>query len=178
MVRAGKLMLVLLLTVTGLGFAADNSDAILGVWATSPKDEGGQAHVKIYKENGEFEGKIIWLAEPVYPPGDKDAGQVKFDRENPDPALRERPVMGLVIVKGFSYQGDDDWGGGTIYDPAKGKTYKSKAHLTDNGQVLKLRGYVGIPLFGRTTEWTRVKEPEMMPTETPAETPTVTPGQQ
>ncbi len=183
MVRAGRLALVLMFALTGIGFAADG-DAVLGVWATSPKDEGGQAHVKIYQEDGKYFGKIIWLAEPVYPPGDQDAGQQKLDRENPDPALRGRPVMGLEIVKDFTYKGDDEWGGGTVYDPAKGKTYKARMRLADNGKVLKLRGYVGIPMFGRTTEWTRVEdaqaEPEQGPTETPVEapmeTPTGTPG--
>ncbi|HVS03730.1 MAG TPA: DUF2147 domain-containing protein, partial [Thermoanaerobaculia bacterium] len=78
----------------------------------------------------------------------------KVDLENPDPKLRERPIVGLRILVGFRYA-DGKWTGGTIYDPANGKTYK--AQMTLKGpDTLDVRGYVGITLFGRTTTWKRV----------------------
>jgi len=81
------------------------------------------------------------------------AGKPKVDRKNPDPALRSQPVLGLEILHDFQYD-DDQWSGGTIYDPKEGKTYKCKITLGEDGK-LKVRGYIGISLFGRTTEWAR-----------------------
>jgi uncharacterized protein (DUF2147 family) len=47
------------------------------------------------------------------------------------------------------------YSGGTILDPNNGKVYQSKATLTDDGKQLKLRGYIGMPLLGRTQTWLR-----------------------
>lgn len=84
------------------------------------------------------------------------AGRPRVDRENPDPALRRRPILGLRLLEGLEHDGDGEWSGGTVYDPETGKTYKSKARLGEGGDVLHLRGYIGFSLLGRTTEWTRV----------------------
>lgn len=129
------------------------ADRILGVWAT----EKAEAHVEISKTDTGYEGTIIWLKEPFFPEGDEEgmAGQLKVDRENPDAALRDRPIVGLRIMEGFRYAGNNRWVDGTIYDPENGETYRCRIRLTDDG-TLKVRGYVGISLFGRTTEWTPV----------------------
>jgi uncharacterized protein (DUF2147 family) len=139
--------------------SAGDGDAILGLWATDPEGGGGEAHVEIYADGDQYSGRIVWLAEPVYPADDEEgmAGQEKVDRENPDEALRNKPIVGLVIVKGFKFDGKDTWRKGTIYDPDNGKTYKSKMKL-ESPDVLKVRGFIGISLIGRTTEWTRVKD--------------------
>ena len=63
-------------------------------------------------------------------------------------------MQGLTILEGFSYQEENLWSGGTIYDPNSGKTYKCKLSLNDDG-TLKVRGYVGVSLFGRTEVWKR-----------------------
>ena len=102
-------------------------------------------------------GTIVWLKEPFY--GEKDpagpAGEIRKDSENPDPSLRSRNIVGLRIMEGFEYLGNDRWSNGTIYDPENGETYKCRITLTGEG-TLKVRGYVGISLFGRTSEWTPV----------------------
>jgi len=134
----------------------DEANAILGEWLTDM--EGTElARVNIYLEDGKYFGRITWLEYPEFRDDDEQglAGKVKVDRENPDPALRNRPVLGLVILKDFEYRGAWKWKGGTIYDPENGKTYRGVIRLTSGG-TLKMRGYVGIPLFGRTTLWTRV----------------------
>jgi len=156
--KTAALVAILLLSMGGV-VIADDGDTILGVWATDPEGENGQAHVEITKVDGQYVGKIIWLEVPVYPPDDDGgmAGQKKVDRENPDPALRNRPILGLDMLEGFIYAGDNLWKKGTIYDPESGKTYKSKMKLDENG-VLKVRGYVGLSMIGRTTEWTRVEK--------------------
>ena len=82
-------------------------------------------------------------------------GKPKVDRQNPKEELRSRPIVGLRVVEGFEYSGGGEWKHGRIYDPESGKTYKCKMRLTDEG-VLKVRGFIGFSLLGRTTEWTRV----------------------
>ena len=145
---------VLLMSVFLLVSVAHGAErnAILGAWNT-PNDK---AKVKIFRCGDDFCGKIIALKQPDYPADDKQgmAGKPKVDRHNPDPALRSRPVCGLQIMKGFSYAGGDSWVGGRIYDPASGKTYKCKLKLATPHR-LKVRGYIGISLFGRTETWTR-----------------------
>ena len=97
----------------------------------------------------------MWLKEPLYPADDGGgmAGKPKVDRENPDPARRADPILGLRIVKGFAFA-DGEWQGGTIYDPNNGKTYKCRMWF--DGETLKVRGFIGFSLLGRSTRWTRV----------------------
>lgn len=148
-----RLLLLLLLPLLPAWPAAD-ADSILGVW-NSPSDVGA-AHIEVYKEGSKYLGKIVWLERPVFSEKDPEAGKPKVDRRNPDPKLKTRPVMGLVILNGMQYAGGSEWKSGTIYAPDKGKTYKCQARLGPDG-VLHLRGYIGFSLFGETRDWTRVK---------------------
>jgi uncharacterized protein (DUF2147 family) len=68
--------------------------------------------------------------------------------------LREQPVLGLRIISDFNYDGEGVWSGGTVYDPESGNDYRGKMTLADD-RTLELRGYVLIPLFGRSETWTR-----------------------
>ncbi|HVS03051.1 MAG TPA: DUF2147 domain-containing protein [Thermoanaerobaculia bacterium] len=133
---------------------AEQPDAILGTWLTEEGDQGGRAHVKVRQQGAKFVGEIVSLEEPNFPPEGPRPGQPKVDLENPDPKLRERPIVGLRILVGFRYT-DGKWTGGTVYDPANGKTYRGQMTLK-GPDTLELRGYVGIPLFGRTSTWKRV----------------------
>ncbi len=122
------------------------ADAIIGYWYT----ENNKSLVKIYRAvNGKYYGKITWLKEPY-----EEDGSPKVDDENPDPAKRNQPIIGLLILKGFTYDGDNEWSGGTIYDPENGKTYKCYMKLT-TPEILDVRGYIGVSLIGRTTRWIR-----------------------
>ena len=137
---------------------AGDGDTILGVWATDPEGEGGQAHIEIIVVDGKYSGKIVWLEEPLYTEEDEDGdeGEPKVDKNNPDPALQSRPIMGLELMSGFQYDGKGTWKKGTIYDPDNGKTYKSKVRLGDNGELL-VRGFIGFSMIGRTSLWTLVE---------------------
>lgn len=132
-------------------------DDVLGVWLTEPGDDG-RAHVEITRDGRTFSGRIVWLEKPVYDAGGPRPGEPRVDLNNPDPDLRERPVLGLPLLEGFTYNGRGTWVGGTIYDPSNGKTYTCKMWLEDD-DTLKVRGYVGVPLLGRSAVWTRVQEP-------------------
>ena len=80
--------------------------------------------------------------------------QVSTDARNPDPAFKSRPLCGLRVGDGFVAQADGTASGGHLYDPQSGRTYSGK--ITPDGDHLKLRGYIGVSLFGRSEVWNRV----------------------
>lgn len=143
-----KRLIIIAAVMFGLGAnayaAGQGKDAILGKWLT----EKGKSVVQVYHCGDAYCGKIIWLKEPL----DKQ-GKEKLDTKNPDKSKRNRKILGLVILTGLKYKGPNKWEGGRIYDPERGKTYKCHAWF-DKGK-LKLRGYIGFSLIGRTTTWTR-----------------------
>jgi len=144
---------VVLLAITILATSAFSaSDDILGTWFNQDKD----AKIEIFKCGNDYCGKIVWLKEPVYLPGSKEGtpGTAKIDYKNPDAARQKTPLLGLRIVQGFQFSGDNIWKNGKIYDPDSGKTYSAKATLVSHDQ-LDLRGFIGISLLGRTEKWTR-----------------------
>jgi uncharacterized protein (DUF2147 family) len=114
--------------------------------------EGGAAVVEITPCADALCGRVVWVHSPL----DQDGCELR-DKNNPDPALRNRPVVGLQILGGLVASDHKlvSWSGGTIYDPVSGNTYRCRLEL-DGHDRLRLRGYVGIPLVGRTTTWTRV----------------------
>jgi uncharacterized protein (DUF2147 family) len=123
------------------GISKTGPAAVLGIWLTEIAD----AKVEIYKINGKYNGRVVWISEP----NDED-GKPKMDKHNPDQKLAKRPIMGIDILYGFSYD-DGEWSGGFIYDPKDGEIYDCKFWI-DNG-TLKVRGYLGW-LFDTKT-WTK-----------------------
>jgi len=134
--------------------AAQKPEAIVGKWLVEEKD----SQIEIYPCEGKFCGKIIWLKEPNYPADDSKgmAGKPKVDRENPEASKRGNPILGMNLVWGFTHSGENVWEGGFIYNPREGKTYKCKMTL-ENPDRLKVRGFIGISLIGKTNIWSRVK---------------------
>lgn len=145
------IFVVTLLLSTSCLYGAEG-DAIVGVWTTQEKE----AKIEIYTCGVRYCGRISWLKEPAYSPDDEGgmAGKPKVDRNNPNPNLRARPLLGLTILIGFSYVGGNRWEDGRIYNPENGKIYRAKIKLAANNR-LKLRGFVGISIFGETETWTR-----------------------
>lgn len=118
----------------------------LGIWLVGDKD----AKVEIYQNGDNLEGKLVWIKEPT-----ETDGSPKVDKKNPDLTLRARNLIGMVFLKDFKKEkGEDKWSGGTVYDAKTGKTYSGWIKLIDANN-LKLRGFVGISLLGRTDEWTK-----------------------
>ncbi len=150
------------LLLSASAMAADKN-GIVGQWYS----ENNRSKILVQEEKGVFNGKIIWLDEPLYPKDDKEAGKRRRDRENPDKKRRKDPVLGLNVLKNFKFDTKkQSWEGGTIYDPDRGKTYKCVIKLeadadVEGGVKLYVRGYVGIPALGRTTYWTKVPEKEL-----------------
>ena len=128
------------------------ADDVLGVWLNQEKD----AKIEILKCGEKYCGMITWMKEPNYPEGSKEGvpGTPKLDNNNPDPNLGKIPRLGLIIMSGFVHAGENKWVDGKVYDPKKGKTYSGKMTLISPNE-LKLRGFIGISLLGRTAIWTR-----------------------
>lgn len=141
-----KISVLLLFTLISFAGIAQNKDAIIGKWVNS----SGEAHVDITKRGEKYFGKIVWLKEPK-----DEKGTIKTDVNNPDPAARSKPIIGLEILRNFIFE-DGKWVDGKIYDPKSGKTYSCNMSMKGN-TVLNMRGYVGISLIGRSETWKRVK---------------------
>ena len=142
-----SLLYVFVLTVallTASAAAADSSatsttTGVEGVWVTAD----GDGWVEITRDGNVFHGAIV---------GPTNDG--RLDDENPDPKLRSRPLFGMRILEGFQAKSAKKWADGTIYDPNNGKTYSCTLELEDE-KTLKVRGFIGVSLFGRTERWTR-----------------------
>jgi uncharacterized protein (DUF2147 family) len=145
------LSIYLIVSVTVSAQNTSSRDALTGTWTV----QDGSAKVKIEKMNGKYFGKMIWIKNPV----DK-SGKPLVDAKNPDPKLRNRPQLGLMLLENFTADGDNEWTEGTIYDPDGGKTYSCNITMKNN-QTIEVRGYVGISLFGRTETWKRSDEMSM-----------------
>lgn len=140
-VKPAGLLLLLMLLLVGQAKAQD----IYGHWKTVD-DETGKAKsiVEIYQEDGKVYGKIIELLDPPEPnPLCTECGG----------ELKDAPIIGLQIINGLSKDGDE-YNDGRILDPNNGKTYKCYITLEDD-DTLKVRGYVGFSLLGRTQYWIR-----------------------
>jgi uncharacterized protein (DUF2147 family) len=118
-----------------------------GLWYA----EGGAATVRVEACGRGLCGRVEQLRSPF-----DENGCVLRDVQNGDARLRGRALEGLEILRGLerAAHDPDTWAGGTIYDPTSGRTYRCR--LTVDGDRLHVRGYLGVPVLGRTTTWIRV----------------------
>ena len=138
------LVLLAILVIPVRGSAQSKADKIVGYYLTYDDETGAEkSQVQIFKAtNGKYYGKIVWLKEP------NKNGKPKVDDKNPDSKLQNRPVMGLQILKDFTYDaGDNEWSNGTIYNPSSGKTYNCYMNF-ESPTRLKIRGYIGASWMG------------------------------
>jgi uncharacterized protein (DUF2147 family) len=131
-------LVLALFLVSTFSFAnANPADKIIGVYWSPKKD----AKIEIFKKDQKYFGKTIW------------SSTQRKDLKNPDHSLRNRDLLGIELFTSFTYD-DGVYIDGHIYDPESGKTYDCKMAL--NGNTLKVRGYIGISLFGRTEIFERI----------------------
>lgn len=151
-----KFCKILLLSVLCFNFlsAAGQSaaDKILGVYYISDDQSDEDCKVKIVKtSDGLYEGSIIWVQNPYF----KD-GSLKRDIKNPDSKKRNTPGDKIKLLFHFKYDAKEKkWVDGEIYDPVHGKYYKSKMWF-EKDDVLRVRGYIGVPALGRTMTWKKL----------------------
>ena len=139
---------VLLFVLFAFPFIMQAQD-VIGKWKTID-DETGKAKsiVEIYKAK---DGKIYGKIHKILTSGEENKKCTLCTG-----SLKDKPMLGMVILKGLSKDGEE-WSGGTIFDPNKGKEYKCYITL-ENQDKLKVRGYIGIAAIGRTQYWHRIAE--------------------
>ena len=119
-----------------------------GLWKNIDDQSGKpKALIRISEHGGELKGRIEKLfraaGEEQNPKCDKCEGE-----------LKDQPILGMTIMSGLKQDGAE-YIGGKILDPDNGKFYKSKISLIEGGKKLNVRGYIGMPLLGRTQVWLR-----------------------
>ncbi len=141
------IMAAVLLTLAPLPALAQSSP--LGKWKTIDDETNApRSIVEITNVDGELQGRILQI---FYRPDEK-----------PDPVCeacegehKDKPVIGMTFLWGLKPDGGNEWASGSVLDPKNGKIYNAKATLTEAGQKLRLRGFIGTPILGRTQIWLR-----------------------
>jgi uncharacterized protein (DUF2147 family) len=141
-----KLSLIAAVFAAPLAWADANSP--VGLWKSIDDSSGKPtALIRITESGGELQGKIEKLF--------REPGEEQNPRCDACTDTRKgQPILGMTIVSGLRKHGDA-YDGGEILDPKNGKVYKSKLTLADGGKKLDVRGYIGVPMFGRSQTWVR-----------------------
>jgi uncharacterized protein (DUF2147 family) len=150
-------MMLLATSAQSSGVMAQQS-GVMGTWLT----QSGVAQVKIAPcadpKTGAICGTVVGLINPKGPNGNVVAPETVTDYRNPDPALRSRKMLGMPLIWGFKTGSDaNTFEDGKIYNGENGKIYSANISLQPDGK-LRLRGYVGSPMFGETQVWTRISQ--------------------
>ena len=137
-------LLPVFILLTNLLFS---QNTVIGKWKTIDDETGKPISVvEIFEKSGKIYGKVLEIINP------KNRNRVC---EKCPPEEKNKPILGLTVIKGLNKDGEE-YNGGKILDPKSGKLYKCYITPEDNDK-LKVRGYIGISLFGRTQFWHRVK---------------------
>ncbi|WP_217477561.1 DUF2147 domain-containing protein [Stutzerimonas stutzeri] len=139
-------LIALPLSFTSMAFAADSP---AGRWQTIDDETGKpKSIVEIQQaDDGTLSGKVAQILQSDHGPNPL-CTECEGER-------KDRPITGMTILWGLKPDGENVWTGGTILDPAKGKTYRAKVTLLEGGDKLEMRGYIGIEALGRTQTWVR-----------------------
>lgn len=140
-----KTLFKILFLITFLLSAGLLAQSPVGQWRTIDDNDGKEKSVvEIYEQGGKIYGKIVSLREP-----NDENGKPKTCTKCTG-ADKDKPIIGLVIIRDLVQDGDE-YTGGTIMDPNNGKVYKCK--LKVEGDKLKVRGFIGFSAIGRTQTW-------------------------
>ncbi len=128
-----------------------------GLWLT----ENNRSAIKIEKCGDALCGKIAWIIRHG----------MTYDTKNPDPAHHGDPLCGLVILKGLkAVPGEDgEYEDGEVYKADEGTTYSASLSVLEPDK-LKIRGFLGISLLGKSQVWTRTTEKNYPPCKVPGST--------
>lgn len=134
----------LMLFVVGLASAQGK---FKGVWQNLDDEDGKpKSHLEIFEEKGEMKVKVIKLL-----PGAKSKTCTECTG-----ALKNKPIEGMYLVNGMKKVSDKEYDDGEILNPKNGKVYSCNMTLVDDNTI-KVRGYIGFSLIGKTQYWYRVK---------------------
>ena len=139
-------LMALPLTFTSMALAAESP---AGRWQTIDDETGKPKSIVEIQEaaDGTLTGKVAQILQSDHGPNPV-CSACEGER-------KDQPITGMTILWGLKPDGERVWTGGTILDPAKGKTYRAKVTLLEGGEKLEMRGYIGIEALGRTQTWVR-----------------------
>lgn len=141
LIQTGLLAVLMAATAAGAQTASP-----VGLWKNIDDVSGKpKALIRVVEVNGELQGRIEKLYGPEPNPF---CNACEGDRKG-------KPIVGMLFMSGLKKTGDAEYGGGEILDPGNGKVYKSKLTLKDGGNKLDVRGYIGVPILGRSQVWLR-----------------------
>ena len=124
-----------------------NAQTIFGKWNSTNEETGNiDSIIEVYEKDGKAFAKVIEIKGSTR----KNAVCEKCEDEN-----RNKPILGLNILTGLE-KNDDEWSGGNILDPRNGRIYNCYIKLIKPNK-LKIRGYIGLALFGKTAYWERAE---------------------
>ena len=131
----------------------DEADRIVGVYYVVEEESGEESKIKIARdEDGTYYAQVVWMKNPNMPDGSP-----KLDFNNPDPALRTVHADRIKIMTDLQYNAKkQEWEHGKVYNPVNGKFYKSYMAFVGKDR-LKVRGYLGFSMLGRTLYWDKVE---------------------
>ena len=140
-----KLILTVVFAVLSLSISAQkNPDELLGKWV----NEDATARFEFFKTGNTYNAKIIWLANPK-----NENGAQKLDKNNPDKNLRNRPIVGMVLLTGLQFSSNNSiWNDGKIYTPERGETLACKIKLNNKNELALT---VSKSIFSSTKKWKR-----------------------
>jgi len=145
---APRLVGLALVLLASTAYASEGG--VTGRWTTIDDETGKPKSVIVIEEK---DGKLFGTIERLFrgPDEEQDPACTECEGE-----LKGKKIIGMTILRGLEKDGDE-WTGGTILDPKNGKTYRCKVALEDGGKKLKVRGFIGISLLGRTQYWKRAE---------------------
>ncbi len=141
--RFGLVAAILTMLSPSFGAVAQESGDPTGIWLT----QAGDAKVKVSRCGSGICGVVVWLRDPT----DQNTGKAAVDDKNPNPALRQRPMIGLPLFSKMQPSGVSRWAG-RIYNADDGGTYDSDIAMTGPNS-LRVNGCVGGLCGGEN--WTR-----------------------
>ena len=137
------------LALATAGAAALAQATPVGLWKTIDDDgKTEKSSVRISDSAGLLSGKIETIA---------DAAKAADVCDKCSDERKNKPIVGMTIIRNAKKGDDGVWAGGDILDPSNGKVYKLHLKPVDGGKKLEVRGYVGLPLLGRTQTWVRAE---------------------
>ncbi len=148
-IKKGLMVLTGLLLLLSFNIVRADTASAVGKWQTRD-DKTGEPNsvIQIWEDHGRYFGKIA----KIYNMKSRKPLErcVKCKGE-----LYNQPILGLTIISDMRFE-DGKYVDGTILDPRSGKTYHCILETINGGQQLKVRGYMGVPLFGQTKIWYRL----------------------
>jgi uncharacterized protein (DUF2147 family) len=139
-------LLVLILVCCGPAWGQGSTP--VGLWQTvSDRTGRPDGLVRVLEVDGEYIGTVVAVFSPAAESSNPLCEECKGD-------LKNKPIVGMTILHGVR-RSQDGYSAGEILDPDEGRVYKCRIVLSEGGQKLEVRGYIGIPLFGRSQTWIR-----------------------